>query len=167
MNKIWVCPQRHLVNTLELSQASAVISLSSPKSEIIRPKLISGDKFLSIQFHDISQARDGLELATREQIETLIDFGRDQLAAGSVVIHCFAGISRSPAAAFLLKCCVCPFETEEFWALHMRSLCKKVTPNRHVVELADQILQREGRMVKAIDGIGRGADAFEGNVFCL
>ena len=33
--------------------------------------------------------------------------------------------------------------------------------------LADEVLGRNGRMVKAIEGIGRGADAFEGTPFVL
>jgi predicted protein tyrosine phosphatase len=33
--------------------------------------------------------------------------------------------------------------------------------------LADDVLGREGRMVKAIGKIGRGADAFEGTPFVL
>jgi predicted protein tyrosine phosphatase len=36
-----------------------------------------------------------------------------------------------------------------------------------LIALADRILRRNGRMVKAIASIGRGADAFEGVPFAL
>jgi predicted protein tyrosine phosphatase len=36
-----------------------------------------------------------------------------------------------------------------------------------LVSAADQILKRQGRMVSAIQSIGRGADAFEGTPFHL
>ena len=42
-----------------------------------------------------------------------------------------------------------------------------MTPNRLMVALADDLLQRSGRMIKAIDGIGRGAEAAEGEPYQL
>jgi predicted protein tyrosine phosphatase len=36
-----------------------------------------------------------------------------------------------------------------------------------LIALADEALGREGRMKRAIDDIGRGADAFEGGPFTL
>ena len=39
------------------------------------------------------------------------------------------------------------------------------SPNRLMVRHADEILDRRGRMVAAIDAIGRGAEAYEGSVF--
>lgn len=38
------------------------------------------------------------------------------------------------------------------------------TPNPLMVRLADEALGRSGRMARAVAGIGRGADAFEGPV---
>ena len=32
---------------------------------------------------------------------------------------------------------------------------------------ADKLLSREGRMVAALEGFGRGADCFEGELFCM
>ena len=36
-----------------------------------------------------------------------------------------------------------------------------------MVRLADDLLQRDGRMVEAIDGIGRGVEAREGQPYAL
>ena len=49
----------------------------------------------------------------------------------------------------------------------MRKASRSATPNRLIVSYTDQLLGRNGRMVRAIDKIGRGADAFEGKPFFL
>ena len=49
----------------------------------------------------------------------------------------------------------------------LRQRAPSATPNRRIVEIADRLLGRDGRMVAAIDAIGRGADAFEGTPFAL
>jgi predicted protein tyrosine phosphatase len=56
---------------------------------------------------------------------------------------------------------------EEELALELRRASPSATPNRLIVSLADDILGRQGRMVKAVEKIGRGADAFEGTPFIL
>jgi predicted protein tyrosine phosphatase len=82
------------------------------------------------------------------------------------VIHCWAGISRSSAAAYVLACDRNPgFELEI--AGELRHRAPSVTPNSLMVRLADDLLGRNGRMVQAIERIGRGADAFEGQPYRL
>ena len=48
-----------------------------------------------------------------------------------------------------------------------RDRCWSATPNRRLVALADEVLGRNGRMVAAVEAIGRGAEAFEGTPFEL
>jgi len=52
-------------------------------------------------------------------------------------------------------------------ARRLRHASASATPNPALVAAADQILKRQGRMVTAIQSIGRGADAFEGTPFHL
>ncbi len=49
----------------------------------------------------------------------------------------------------------------------LREAAPSATPNARLVGVADDILGRGGRMVDAIAGIGRGADAYEGTPFPL
>ena len=44
---------------------------------------------------------------------------------------------------------------------------RRATPNARIVSLADRVLGRDGRMVRAIEAIGRGTDATEGHPFRL
>jgi predicted protein tyrosine phosphatase len=83
-----------------------------------------------------------------------------------MLIHCWAGISRSSAAAYVIACDRNPgFERDI--ADELRRRAPSVTPNRLMVALADNLLDRDGRMTEAISRIGRGADAFEGEPYRL
>ena len=82
-----------------------------------------------------------------------------------MLIHCWAGISRSTAAAYTAMCMVRPKADEEQLALELRALSPTATPNRLIVSHTDALLGRGGRMVKAVDAIGKGAEALEGTPF--
>ncbi|MNY74902.1 hypothetical protein D3C86_2140350 [compost metagenome] len=49
----------------------------------------------------------------------------------------------------------------------LRAAAPSATPNARLVALADATLDRRGRMIRAIERIGRGADAFEGAPFAM
>ena len=84
-----------------------------------------------------------------------------------LLIHCFAGISRSTAAAYTVAAALAPDRDEAELAATLRRLSPSATPNIRIVSLADRILGRRGRMIAAIEGIGRGVDATEGVPFRL
>ena len=50
-------------------------------------------------------------------------------------------------------------------AWELRHLAPSATPNRLIVEHADRLLKRDGRMISAAKAIGRGVEAWEGDVF--
>jgi len=84
-----------------------------------------------------------------------------------MLIHCWAGISRSTAAAYTALCMLEPDASEQDLAWRLREASPSATPNRLIVSFTDQILGRRGRMLAAVDRIGRGAEAFEGKPFIL
>jgi predicted protein tyrosine phosphatase len=97
----------------------------------------------------------------------LLAFFRDWDRAAPMVVHCWAGISRSTAAAYIAACALGPERDEDEVADVLRSVAPSATPNARLVALADAALGRRGRMICAIDRIGRGADAFEGTPFVM
>ena len=103
----------------------------------------------------------------RADAERLVAFLSSWQRERPVLIHCWAGISRSTAAAYTALCMFRPDASEEELAQELRAASPSATPNRLIVSLADEVLGRNGRMVKAIGKIGRGADAFEGTPFVL
>jgi predicted protein tyrosine phosphatase len=84
-----------------------------------------------------------------------------------MVVHCFAGISRSTAAAFITLCALAPERREAEVALALRRASETAAPNARLVALADAMLGRGGRMVEAVRAIGPGRPAPEGTPFML
>ena len=82
-------------------------------------------------------------------------------------MHCFAGISRSTASAYASVCALNPHRDEASIAQALRLASPTATPNIRIVSLADRILGRDGRMVSAIENIGRGVMADEAMPFRL
>jgi predicted protein tyrosine phosphatase len=52
-------------------------------------------------------------------------------------------------------------------AQQIRSISATATPNPRIVAIADRLLARDGRMVAAVEAIGRGEMAYEGIPFRL
>ena len=84
-----------------------------------------------------------------------------------LVVHCYMGISRSTASAFASVCALNPHRDEGSIARALRRASPTATPNIRIVSLADRLLGREGRMVAAIETIGRGTLAAEAAPFRL
>jgi len=82
-------------------------------------------------------------------------------------VHCWAGISRSTAAAYTALCAINPEASEALIATRLREASPTAYPNRLMIRLADAALGRRGRMVAAIEGIGRGVVAGEAAPFSL
>jgi predicted protein tyrosine phosphatase len=144
-----------------------VVTLLAPNTPHDAPMGIAADRHLKLYFHDIIQAMDGHVPPRAADAEKLISFFQGWDRADPMLIHCWAGISRSTAAAYTALCMFRPRADEEELALELRHASPSATPNRLIVSLADEVLGRQGRMVKAIEKIGRGADAFEGTPFVL
>ncbi len=82
-----------------------------------------------------------------------------------MVVHCYAGISRSTAIAFAAACALNPHRDEFLIARQIRAASPIASPNRLIVSLADKALGREGRMLRALDEIGPGTMSVEGQPF--
>jgi predicted protein tyrosine phosphatase len=89
--------------------------------------------------------------ATEEDIRRIIHMAdglrRD---TGRVLIHCEAGVSRSSAAALIMYACWLGPGREQEAMDRVLSQRPIAMPNRRMVELADKLLERGGRLVKAV-----------------
>ena len=167
MTAIYVCPLSRLADTVEQSGARHIVTLINDHTLVTRPSHIDSANHLNLGIHDICEPAEGMICPSVEHIEELIGFMRRWDREAAIVIHCYAGISRSTAAAFSAFCAVRPDLDEEEIAIRLRRGSPEATPNARIVAIADEILRREGRMRRAVEGIGRGIDAAEGSVFAL
>jgi len=143
-----------------------LLTLLSPDTDAEALAALTPQRRLHLAFHDIVEAREGLIAPSGEMIAAMLDFSRARPRETPLLVHCWAGISRSSAAAYILACDGQPGRESEI-ARRLRARAPFVTPNRLMVALADDLLGRKGAMVDAIAGIGRGAEAFEGMPYRL
>jgi predicted protein tyrosine phosphatase len=162
---IVVCGLRHAQEQIELHDARSVISILSP--DMVHQDFSGPKRHLKLSFNDINAAVLGLVAAQSRDAEQLLRFIEDWDKTSPLLIHCWAGISRSTASAFAALCMLQPNVSELDHAQMLRRASPSATPNRMITTMVDELLGRKGRMLKAIEAIGRGADAFEGVPFVL
>ena len=121
---------------------------------------------LHLAFNDIIDPRDGLIAPDAAIVSAINEFGSEVSDDRPLLIHCWAGISRSSAAAYMIACARNPGHEFEI-ANELRRRAPFATPNALMIRLADDLLTRNGRMVAAIAAIGRGAEAFAGTPYVL
>ena len=164
---IYVCSLSRLESMVAHTSARSVVSLTTGKTPLPDLARIEPANRLILTFNDIVEPTEGLILPSAEHVSALIDFARRWDRAAPLLIHCWAGISRSTAGAFITACVQFPDHDEVRIAQALRRSSPFATPNPRMVALADEQLGRQGRMVRAIAAIGRGRDAMEGVPFCL
>jgi predicted protein tyrosine phosphatase len=164
---IKVCSLARLNETVESCRATHVVTLVRDEARVFRPSGIVPDNHLWLQMDDIADPIDGMIAPNEEHIEQLVDFVQRWDRSHPLVVHCFAGISRSTAAAFIAACALAPGRGEEEIAKRLRAASPTATPNPRLVMLADAHLQRDGRMVRAVSQIGYGIAAYEAEPFDL
>jgi predicted protein tyrosine phosphatase len=167
MTAIHVCSLSRLAVTVEAVGASHVATLINAGTAVQRPSRIRPENHLFLGFNDILEPTEGLTPPAEHHVRQLIDFVVAWERAEPMVIHCWAGVSRSTAGAFIAACRLHPERDEADIAAEIRARSPSATPNLRLVSIADHLLGRDGRMIDAVRAIGRGRDAFEGDPFFL
>lgn len=164
---IHVCPLSKVPGTVRATGARCVLTLLDNGTPMIRPAGVEAGNHLVLPLSDISAALEGHTLASETHVEQILSFVRRWDQASPLLIHCWAGVSRSTAAAFIAACSLRPGRHEAEIAWEVRAKSPTATPNARLVAVADALLRRQGRMIEAIESIGRGADCAEGTPFAL
>ena len=167
MPRIHVCPLSKVEEVVRASGARSMVTLINAGTEVIRPREIEERRHLFVAMSDIVLAEDGHILPADSHVETMLDFVRAWDGAAPILIHCYAGVSRSTAGAFIAACALDPGQDEREIAAAIRERSPTATPNRLMVDIADRLLGRGGRMIEAVAAIGRGAECFEGVPFFI
>jgi predicted protein tyrosine phosphatase len=164
---IHVCSLARLHDTVGETGARHIVTLLRNTDQVVRPRTVTLENHLVLSMDDIVTPMDGYEAPAQDHVARLVDFvgGWDRTAP--LVVHCYAGISRSTAGAFITACTLNPRRDEMQIAWALRRASRTATPNARLVSIADQILRRDGRMVRAIETIGPGDMAYEADPFRL
>ena len=138
------------VRELDVSTYDGIITIED--TTIKEPFRVQTDepKQLILRFDDINHPMDDYVIPQMSHIKRALDFA-DKIEDGSLLIHCRAGISRSSAIALavIAKRLGSGKEEEAINTLeHINPNCR---PNKSIVEMTDELLERNGELYKEVN----------------
>jgi predicted protein tyrosine phosphatase len=164
--QIWVCPLAELENTVRISGARHIVSLTSPDMHVETPEPVSAENHLRLHFNDISEPRDGLKTPGKSDIERFLAFIQQNWKKDApLVIHCWFGVSRSTAGALIAACALSPSVQPDAHARKLREIAPFATPNQMMAHLADRQLSLSGSLLEAVIDMGMGQECSSGTPF--
>jgi predicted protein tyrosine phosphatase len=116
------------------------------------PRMLPADH-LRVLVDDLDHYSEGMSTPAHAHVVQLLSFLRASPPQTSVLIHCLAGVSRSPAAALIALALEAPGREHEA-ARVLREAAPFVNPNRLIVQLADVAMKRNGALVAARVAMG-------------
>jgi predicted protein tyrosine phosphatase len=131
---------------------SHLVSLVEAEAQPPTPR-VAAVRHLRVEIHDISEPVDDYVVPAEHHVRSLIEFVGGWSGRQPLLVHCIAGISRSTAAA-LVTLAMQSDETEEEAARRLRAAAPHAQPNRRIIALADALLGRGGRLVRAREAMG-------------
>jgi predicted protein tyrosine phosphatase len=162
---IHVCSLAALPEIVQSTGASHVLTVMANVEQVQRPHSILPENHLRIAMDDVTEQLDGFVAPSADHVAQVLAFVRGWNRSAPLVVHCYAGISRSTASAFAAACALNPHRDELTIAQAIRSASPIASPNRLIVSLADEALGREGRMLRALDAIGPSTMMVHGEPF--
>jgi predicted protein tyrosine phosphatase len=164
---IHVCSLAALPEIVRITGASHVLTVMARVEQVQRPASVLEANHLRVAVDDITEPMEGYVTPSEIHVEQVLNFVRGWDRKAPLVIHCYAGVSRSTASAFAAACMLNPHRDEVEIAKKIRAASPIASPNRLMVSLADKALGREGRMVRALEQIGPASMYVEGIPFRL
>jgi len=165
--RLIVGPLEHVPALCEAHRPSHLVSWLSPPAESPEVALtFPPERRLLLASHDVAFELEGYQAPSDLDVARLLAFASEWDGARPMLVHCWAGVSRSTAAAYAIACARSRRPELEL-ALALREASPGATPNPLIVALADARLGRGGRMIEAMAQIGRGAEVFLGEPFEL
>ena len=152
--RLIVCGLADVEPLIAARRPSHMITLLDPASMIDTPAGLAAERHLRLGLNDISEPMEAMILPDAGAVRQILDFGATWDGRDPMLIHCWAGISRSTATAFTLACERSPGADEREIALALRRAAPHAAPNRRIVTLADEMMGRGGRMVAAVEAMG-------------
>jgi predicted protein tyrosine phosphatase len=156
---IIVSPLKTIGEMAGRHKAREMISLIAEKHDFHRPGIVDPARHLTIAVNDIAFAgKQGLIAPQEAHVQAIVDFARGWDQQSPLLIHCWMGVSRSPAAALIAALAVKPELDEDNLSASLRAASPQATPNVRLIEIGDSVLGRSGRLIAAVKGIGRGTE---------
>jgi predicted protein tyrosine phosphatase len=168
MPTIHVCPLHLVADESRRLQPSRLVTLLSPLGAMPeRPLHLAPEQHLTRLFHDIDQDVPDLTPPSKDDVQAVIDFARSWPREAPMLIHCYAGISRSTAAALIAAIAINPDLNDDTLAQALREASPSANPNMRMISMADQMLGRGSRLLDAVMDMSGSQLAPHGQPFQL
>lgn len=149
LGSIYVCCLQEVAQHVESLTPSHLISLVPDFEQPETPPILEPGRHLRLELDDIDAPAAGLTLPHTGHVQQLIAFAQDWSGSRPMLVHCAAGVSRSAAAALVIACARSHAENEDSLVDRLRRTAPHARPNLRILALADRLLGRNGRLVKA------------------
>ena len=102
-------------------------------------------------FHDTSTEEPGRTAPVEDDLRRILAFAAQLEPGAEILVHCWAGISRSTAVAYAILCQAAGPGRETECIDAVVAARPQAFPNALIVRLADKILNRQGAMERACE----------------
>ena len=138
------------VRELDVSTYDGIITIED--TTIKEPFRVQTDepKQLILRFDDINQPMDDYVIPQMSHIKRALEFA-DKIEDGSLLVHCHAGISRSSAIALAVIAKRLGSGKEEEAVKTLEHVNPNCRPNKSIVEMTDELLERDWKLYKEVD----------------
>ena len=156
--RLFICGKGE-VNGFASLGVTHLLSLEDPGTPKATPMWFRG-VHEQLQFHDVENAIEPAGIQGTppcpEKVRAILQFGQRCLVEANapktvtVLVHCHAGVSRSPAAAFVLARQALGPGREHEALEYVRTMRPYGVPNSLIVRHADALLEAGGGMLRAL-----------------
>ena len=164
MSKLIVTPYSAVEETIRLYRPSRLVTLLSPEHMVDIHPMLGAERHLRLGVNDIVDVAAGDSQPAVHHVEQLLAFARAWDAKDPMLIHCWAGISRSTAAAYILLNQLHGPGKEYELAKSLRFHAPHAQPNRLMIRHADKLMDRKARMIGAVEEMGVALIVGEGEI---
>ena len=160
---IYVSNLRDMPKHASRLKPSLLVSLLGVEGAPTTPAGVAPKAHLFVEVDDISMPMPGYVAPAHSHVEELVTFLDSWDRSRPALIHCYAGVSRSTAAALVLMSLNNPGR-EHAAAQTLRDRAPHAQPNRRIIRIADQIMGLDGRLIDAVEAMGEADYATMGSL---
>lgn len=153
---------KHQVNRYSNAGVTHLLSIEDPGTHKLTPVWFNGPH-VQLHLHDLDTSHDATTLnsvlPTKDHVREILRVGAECLSAvtkgaGStqvhLLVHCYAGISRSTAAAYAIATQAMGVDHAADALAFVLRTRPEAYPNQLMVRHADRLLGGEGRLIAAL-----------------
>lgn len=148
MSEIIVAPLSHVEAVTLAENPAYILSVIGADYMPATPKGYDPARHIKLAMHDIVEKEFDMVPPARQDAARIIEIALEWDRTAPLLVHCWAGVSRSGAAALMTMAALNPGREMEAAQL-MRARSSWAWPNPLLVEHADDLLSCQGRLIAA------------------